>query len=709
MTLPQHTQPSQAKILIVDDHPLVLSGLANILAGRGYIIETADCGLEAVRLLNTSLFDLVLLDLLLPDISGLEVMDYMHEHHMDVCVVVISGSANIDNAIGALHRGAFDFLRKTFPKEELLKTVGHALRQRWLAQDNQRLNQQLQASEKIHRYLLDSSPDIIYTLDEQGHLTYVNDRILPLLGWTAQELIGQHYTQLIHPSDLRRAEYALRQSTEKLQTTRNVELRMQSRHADSSMRLFSHELMRMTLPLKADDSPSTPPRWGTYGIAHDLTEHQRIDALVAHQAYHDILTGLPNRALFKDRLTLALLNAQRHHDMLAVMVLDIDRFKLVNDSLGHDLGDILLVEIAHRLKAALRGSDTLSRLGGDEFTVLLTELTTSQDATQLANQCQACLRQPITLNNQVIHVSASLGIALYPEHGDTADDLLKHADVAMYHQKANGKDGVVMFDTPMLQMGAEHMMLEHELHLALTHGELEMYYQPQVDAQTRQITGAEALMRWNHPLRGLLGAGEFLPLAEETGLIIPMTDWLLQAVCKDLKAFNQVSKQTLRMSINLPPQYLDRGNFVEKLQDVLRHHGLSAAQFEVEVTENICIRNPLNAIEQLNTLRRLGVRIAIDDFGTGYSSLSYLHKLPLDTLKIDRSFVMAIHADDSISPVVMAIISVAKGLNLHLVAEGVETETQLRTLAQAGCHTIQGFYFFKPMPKQALLLTLQKN
>jgi diguanylate cyclase (GGDEF)-like protein len=419
------------------------------------------------------------------------------------------------------------------------------------------------------------------------------------------------------------------------------------------------------------------------------------------------LTKLPNRALFRDRLSLALLQTRRKQSALAVLMLDLDRFKLINDTLGHDLGDALLLQITSRLKASLRGCDTLSRLGGDEFTIILPELNGAQDAAHIADKCLVSLRQPFVLHDQVLHISASVGIAMHPQHGSNADALLKHADVAMYHQKSNGKDGRAFFDPSMLRVATQHMSLEHDLHLALTNGELEMYYQPQVDVLTQKIIGAEALMRWNHPQRGCLGAGEFLPMAEENGLIIPMTDWMLEAICRDLVVWNSVHGGELRLSINLSPQYLDRGNFHIKLKDALHRHALSPAQIEVEVTENICIRNPLNAIEQLGEMSLLGVRIAIDDFGTGYSSLSYLHRFPIHTLKIDRSFVMAIQDDVAPSPVVLAIIAIAKGLNLHLVAEGVETETQRLYLAQAGCQTIQGFYYFKPMQQSRPKALLQ--
>ncbi|MDD2924515.1 EAL domain-containing protein [Rhodoferax sp.] len=697
------TTLSPTRLLIVDDNPLVLSSLQAALQRPDYEISLADSGLEAVRQLNTRPFDLVVLDLVLPDISGHEVMDYINSNQLGADVIAISGVNDIEAAIGSLKRGAYDFLRKTCPREELINTVDNALRARRLKLDNQRISRQLESSEKIYRHLIDSSPDIIYTLDERGHFTFINDRVQSMLGWQHDELLGQHYSVLVHPADLERAHYVLGQGKDADWVNRNVELQLKSRAADAEARLFSHEIMHTTLPATG---LARGGQRGIYGIAHDLTERKRTEALLTYQAFHDVLTNLPNRTLFKDRLELSLLQSRRNQTQVAVLLIDLDRFKLINDTLGHGLGDELLRQTAERLKTSLRRCDTLARLGDDEFTVILPELASAQDAAQIADKCLASFLQPFELPGQVVHVTASMGVALHPEHGNTADDLLKSADMAMYHQKANGKNGYAFFKAAMQVPTTHSMVLEHDLRRALENGELEMYYQPQVDVLTQSIIGAEALMRWNHPQRGLLGAGEFLPQAEENGLIIPMTDWALETACRHLREWNARSGKALRMSINLSPQYLDRGQFSEKLQSALERHQLPASQFEVEVTENICIRNPVIAIEQLHRLCQLGVSIAIDDFGTGYSSLSYLHRFPIHTLKIDRAFVMGIHDETTPQPVVLAIMSIAKGLGLHLVAEGVETVTQRNYLAQAGCQTFQGYYYHRPMSQDRLLALL---
>lgn len=706
----QGPQIPAARLLLVDDEPRLLGSLVELLKSRGFELACAACAQEAIEQLSHGTFDLVILDLDLgpADIGGHGVMDFVNDQDLDVDVIVTSGAHSIDAAIGALKRGAHDYLRKPYAREELLKTVDNAIKQRHLQIENRRIAAQLANSERSYRYLVDSSPDIIYTLNAEGRFTFINNRVQQLLGFSREDLIGQHYSTLVHDEDLERAHYVFNEGRSDYRLSRNVELRLRSRHNEADTRTFNNELMLISMsPRKLPAGQA--PVFGIYGVARDITDRKRADELIAHQAYHDILTNLPNRVLFKDRLGLAVLQAKRNDTRLAVMFIDLDRFKLVNDTLGHVMGDELLQQTAARLKACLRRCDTLARLGGDEFTAVLPELANRQDAALIAEKFLECLKPPFVLAGQPVHISASIGIAIYPDDGKLIDDLLRNSDIAMYHVKGEGKNAHAFFNASMLDASSQKIALEHSLHEALANGELEMYYQPQVDAATGKIIGAEALMRWNHPERGFLSAGEFLPFAEENGLMIPISDWMLNAICRDLLAWNTTGGDALRLSLNLSPQYLDRGDFYEKLQHTLIAHNIAPTQIEVEVTENICIRNPQAAIEQLDKLCQLGVSVAIDDFGTGYSSLSYLHRFPIHTLKIDRSFVMQIQDESAQFPVVLAIISIAKGLGLNLVAEGVETAVQASYLAQSGCTTMQGYYYHRPLshPKLLELLHLQ--
>jgi diguanylate cyclase (GGDEF)-like protein/PAS domain S-box-containing protein len=701
MDVPGGATAHQVRLLLVDDEPRALASLHELLQGRGYHLSTAATGEEALARLSSRRFDLVLLDLRLEGIDGHQVMDFINDQDINADVIVISGRVGIDAAIGALKRGAHDYLRKPYSSEELLKTVANALRQRRLAQANAHMASQLENSEKMYRYLVDASPDIIYMLDHEGRFTFVNDRTSQLLGYRREELIGQHYAILVHEDDLERAHYAFNERRAGERASRNVEFRVKCRAGTNHARAFNTTVMTVSLNatgMHLAGGDAAPGFFGTYGIARDVTGRKRAEEMILHQAYHDILTGLPNRVLFKDRLGLALIQAKRKQTELAVMFIDLDRFKLVNDTLGHVKGDELLQQVAARLKECLRKGDTLARQGGDEFTILLPELRDRDDARIVADKFLERLRQPFDLDGHEVHVGASIGIAIYPGHGGSIDELLRHADIAMYQVKGRGKNGHAFYHPAMQDASHQKIALEHSLRKALERDELEMYYQPQVDAVSGHIVGAEALMRWNHPLRGVVAPGEFLPFAEENGLMLPISEWMIGALCRDMAEWARAGASRLKLSLNLSPQCLDRGDFVDKMRSAMLRHAVAPGQIEVEITENICIRNPQHAIEQLKRLRQLGVTVAIDDFGTGYSSLAYLHRFPVHTIKIDQSFVHQIRDEHGHYPVVLAIISISRGLDLNLVAEGVETEVQARYLRAHGCATMQGYLFHRPMP-----------
>ncbi|WP_317201301.1 EAL domain-containing protein [Janthinobacterium sp.] len=706
-------QPGEAGpcILLVDDEPRLLSSLYELLRGRDYQLFTASCGAEALQQLEQRRFELILLDLRLPDMSGHEIMDHMNRAGIDGDVIVMSGEVGIEAAIGALKRGAYDYLRKPYSREELLKTVDNALQKRKLARDNARIAARLEDSERMYRYLVDGSPDIIYTLSPDGRISFVNDRVEQLLGFRREELLGQHYSMLVHDEDLERARYAFKERRLDERASRDVELRLKCRNGSGGDRTFSNTLMVIGAAGVGAAGIGAPPGQGelsgTYGVARDITDRKRAEEVISYQAYHDILTDLPNRMLFKDRLGLAVIQAKRKLSELAVMFIDLDRFKLVNDTLGHVKGDELLQQVAQRLKDCLRRGDTLARQGGDEFTIVLPELRDREDAKAIADKFLESLQQPFDLGGNQVHISASIGIAIYPGDGESIDELLRHADIAMYQVKALGKNGHSFYHNSMLDASHQKIALEQSLRKALELNQLEMYYQPQVDVATGRIIGAEGLMRWNHPQRGLLSAGEFLPFAEENGLMLPISDWMLGALCRDLLRWNAAGGEDIRLSLNVSPQYLDRGDFFEKMRGALIRYGISPAQIEVEITENICIRNPQYAIEQLNKLCQLGVSVAIDDFGTGYSSLSYLHRFPIHTIKIDQSFVKEIHDEHGHFPVILAIISIARGLGLHLIAEGVETEVQARYLQANGCSTMQGYLYHRPISLGSFIAVLQ--
>jgi diguanylate cyclase (GGDEF)-like protein/PAS domain S-box-containing protein len=690
------------RLLLVDDEPRLLVSLAALLDGNGYELTTAGGGHQAIAALTRQHFDLVLLDLRMPGVTGHDVMDFINERSIDTDVIVLSGDTGIEAAIGALNRRAYGYLRKPYQHDELLSLVRNALERRRLALENRDFAWRLECSEKLYRFLIDSSPDIIYTLDPEGRFTYVNRRVTELLGFDREQLIGASYTTIVHDDDIERARYVFNERRVGERASRNVELRLKC--ADPAVKEMTFETSLRTISFNSigmylnTGKQGAVEYTGTYGIARDVTEKRRTEEVIAYQAYHDILTDLPNRALLRDRLELAIVQARRKEEELGLMFIDLDRFKMVNDSLGHLKGDELLRQVAARLKRCIRKGDTLARVGGDEFVVLLPELRERSFAAVVAQKFLRVLTAPFVLDGTTLHISASIGIAVFPEDGEKIDDLMRHADMAMYKVKGDGKNGFNFYDRSQLDAAHDKVLLEQDLRRGFKAGEFEMHYQPQVDAVTGAVVGAEALMRWNHPRRGLLVAGEFLPLAEEVGLMVPFSDWMVDRVCRDLRRLHDEGKGEVRVSINLSPTCLMRDNFFRTLTNALETHRIPATQLEVEITENVCIRDPETAIKHLKKLSGLGVRIAIDDFGIGYSSLAYLQRFPVNTLKIDQAFIREIGHDDGHFPVVLAVIAIARGLRLDLIAEGVESELQARYLKQAGCRIMQGFLYHKPLP-----------
>jgi diguanylate cyclase (GGDEF)-like protein len=426
---------------------------------------------------------------------------------------------------------------------------------------------------------------------------------------------------------------------------------------------------------------------------------QKSEERLSSLAYHDTLTGLPNRLLFHDRLALAVAQSPRHGKGLAVLFMDVDRFKVINDSLGHSVGDRLIREVAARLRACVREGDTVARLGGDEFTVLLPDVGQAVDAAKVAGKVLDVIRVPFDIDGREIFVTSSMGISLYPDDGRDAETLVKNADAAMYRAKEQGRDRYLLYTPALNATALERLALESSLRKALPNDELLLHYQPIVDVATRRVHGVEALLRWNHPELGLVPPADFIPLAEVTGLILAMGPWVLRTACAQARAWQELHPG-LRVAVNLSARQFQEPGLVGHVTDALADTGLDPRLLQLEITESSAMQNAQAAIQTLRELKALGVGLSIDDFGTGYSSLSYLRRFPIDTLKIDQSFIRDIGADPDDAAIASAIIALARTLKLSVVAEGVETAEQLAFVARHGCDQTQGYLFSRPLSAQ---------
>lgn len=699
-------------ILIVDDEARFRSAYCELLAAPGRRIEECGSGRDALQRLDKRDIDVVVLDLRLPDISGIEIMDWLTRNRIPTSIIVFSADESIDSAIMALRQGAFEFIRKHCDPADLIQSVDRALRQRRMEHEHALMTARLEQSERLHRFLVEQSPDLIYTLDNQGRFVFVNGRVETLLGYTREELLGQHFSVIVHEDDIEQAHYAFGERRIGERATSNFEVRL--RNKQNSVRNFDNRMIVAILSSQgiyaADNGNNQAQFIGTSGVARDITERKRAEETIAFQAFHDLLTGLPNRTLFLDRLELSITQARRRNQRLGVMFLDIDRFKLINDTYGHPEGDRLLKEFATRVRHCLRSGDTLARQGGDEFTVLLPDIASAEDVAVIARKMLAELKRPFTIAERDFVATVSIGIAVYPEDGETPDELIRNADIAMYQTKAQGKNGFLEFRPAMNTTHIERISLENDLRLAIKDGDqFELHYQPQINLRQGRITGVEALIRWHHPTQGLISPDAFIPLAEETGMIAAVSNWVLDAACRQLAEWRSQGHAELRMGINLSPREFERGDLFERIATPMNHHCVPPEAIEIEITESLLMKDAESVIAKVRQLRRTGMGISIDDFGTRYSSLNYLRRFSVSTVKIDQSFVRDLGFSHGSDAIVHAIIGIARSFGLHVLAEGVENEGQQAALLRLGCQEMQGYLFSKPLPATQLEDFLAQN
>jgi diguanylate cyclase (GGDEF)-like protein/PAS domain S-box-containing protein len=588
--------------------------------------------------------------------------------------------------LDASREDEFGYLARFF--NQMLDRITKELSERKQAEDAVR------ESETHLKKILDSVHAGVVVIDPETHeIVDANDFAIRMIGAPKEQVLGRVCHKFICPAEVGKCPIS------------DLHISLDN----SERMLLTAEGGRRTI-LKSVVPMSYKGRNHFIESFIDITSLKHAQEQITRMAYYDSLTDLPNRLLFRDRLQLSLSHAERHQRLLALLFLDLDNFKRINDTLGHRVGDMLLKEVAQRLAGSARSSDiisrqgpdefeiTVARQGGDEFTVLLTEISHAQNAAKVSQRLLQALTQPFMLGGQEVFITASIGIALYPLDGENIDSLFKNADIAMYHAKDRGKNNYQYYQQSMNVAAIERLSMETALRKALERKEFLLYYQPQMDIGTGSIVGMEALIRWNHPERGMIPPGEFIPLAEETGLIVPIGEWVLNTACAQNKEWQRCGYPLLCVSVNISGQQFRQQNLIKTVAHALEISGLSPRNLMLEITESIIMQPTEEIMAAFHELMAMGVRFSIDDFGTGYSSLSYIKRFPIHEIKIDRSFIKEINAGADDAAIAKAIIAMAHSLNLKVVAEGVETEQQLKILAREGCDEMQGYLIGRPVP-----------
>lgn len=711
---------ASTSVLLIEDNP----GDARLI--RELLREAGERGAASLRMehrdrLSAGLarfaeggIDAILLDLSLPDSQGLETLSRMHAQAGGVPILVLTGLDSETLGLEAVQHGAQDYLVKgQIDGQLLVRSIRYAI-------ERKQVEYALHREQEFLRAVLANVSSIIVACDADGVLTFfdrANRRFfrdpVPPERW------AEHYGLYLADGKtlMRKEDIPLFQAfIGKL--VENVE--MVTARQDSMARTY----LASGQPMLGANGE----KLGAVVAMHDITERKVFEAQLEHQAFHDPLTGLPNRSLFMDRLGHALVRARRGPGSVAVLFLDLDNFKVINDSLGHKVGDQLLIMVSQRLQECVRPEDTVARLGGDEFTVLLEDIESVDDAALVAERIEGHLKAPFALSGhnairtgslegRELFVTTSIGVALQTAAHEHPDDLLRNADIAMYEAKGRGKARYALFEPRMKARAREHLRIETELRRAIEREEFRVYYQPIVNLKSGTISGVEALLRWEHPERGLVPPLEFIPLAEEIGLIVPIGQWVLQEACRQVcewRTFLTAKRREpdevpLTVSVNLSVRQFGHPPLIEEIAQILTETGLAPQHLKLEITESMGAQDSVGTITILNKLREMGIQLALDDFGTGYSALSYLKRFPITTLKLDRSFVAGLGQDTEDTAIVHAVIAFAKALGLSVTAEGIETAEQLADLRSLGCDEGQGYYFSRPLPGEAMQALLAES
>ena len=686
-------QQESIHVLLVEDN----AGDARLVDTHLRRADRASFTLERVDRLEKGLarlqdggVDVVLLDLTLPDSQGIDTFERAYAEAPQVPIIVMTGIDDAEMARKAVRDGAQDYLVKRQVDTQLL------IRSIYYAIERKRFEEHMRESEERYSLAVNGANDGVWDWNLGSGEVYYSPRWSGLLGLAEDEVSSQpaDWFDRVHPDDLDRLRNEIKGHLEG--RTEHFESEHRMRHRDGSYRW----MLSRGIAIREESGPA-------YRMAGSLTDiHGRkmTEQQLLHDAMHDALTGLPNWALFMDRLGIALAQAKRRGDhMFAVLFLDLDRFKNVNDSLGHTVGDRLLVAIARRLRKLLRPGDTVARLGGDEFAVLVSAIEGPADATRITDRIHEELGRAFDLEGHEVFTTASIGIALGSDGYDRPEEVLRDADTAMYRAKSLGKNRHSIFDQEMHQQAVELLQLETDLRRAVEREEFCLHYQPIISLASGEIEGFEALVRWRHPVRGLVYPNEFIPVAEETGLIVPIGWCVLREACQKMTEWHRryPSLQTMSINVNLSGRQFLQPDLDEQIRSILQDAHLDPSRLRLEITESMIMEDADSAVMKLEQLRDTGVQLHLDDFGTGYSSLSHLHRLPTHTIKIDRSFVSRMSESKDHTEIVATIVALARSLGMSAAAEGLETADQLARLRDLSCDYGQGFYISRPLDDQA--------
>lgn len=707
----------QTVVLTIDDEEAIRESFQLYLEDYGFSVVQAENGRVGIDLYEQISPDLVLVDLRMPEVDGLQVLEHIVGSSRETPIIVVSGTGVISDAVEALHLGAWDYLLKPVQDLSVLRhAVNRALERRNLLIQNReyqshlenevekrteqllktnaelkQVNNKLVESEEKYRSIFESLVDVYFEVDREGVILELSPSIFSVFGYHRDNLIGKDVGRLYADPEQRGR---LVQQITDAGSLSDYEVLL--RKADGNEVPCS-----VTASIQAFNVDNS---WRLTGTIRDISERKLAENRVQHQAYHDALTDLPNRVLLRDRLEQALAHSKRHGRHGALLFIDIDRFKTINDSLGHNVGDQLLIQAALRLRKLLREEDTVARIGGDEFVILLADMgndaqATARRAQGVAEKVKRDLSEVFRIKDHELYITPSIGISLFPMGKEDADEVLKHGDTAMYQAKEAGRNTIRFFLPRMQSEADERLLMEKDLRNSIARNELLIHYQPQINSEGR-ICGAEGLLRWMHPEHGMIPPSKFIPVAEETGLILPIGEWVLATTCEMLKQWKEskLGEALRHVAVNVSPWQFRQPDFPAQIERILAQTGADPNLLGLELTEGVVIDNLADTVDKMASLKALGVKISIDDFGTGYSSLSYLKRLPLNILKIDKSFVDDVLKDESDASIVETIISMAKHMELDVIAEGVETVGQLEFLRQKGCNKYQGYYYCKPLP-----------